>query len=185
MTPRKRKHDQYLDSPTVKRVQIADPNRPIPTERFQQTSPHLKRIVEVVITTPPKQRSTPVLTPQTKKSGPYVQVPPLPRAYHTPVSQRRVVPEVVITTTTMGKPRIKKLDEDEDLGGFGSDVDGSPVAHRRANGVSTSGKSSVRRATGERDDRGMEVLHICAIAVSYGILHSPYREIDNPSRGHF
>ena len=180
MTPRKRKHDQYLDSPTVKRVQIADPNRPIPTERAQQTSPHLRRIVEVVITTPPKQRTTPVLTPQTKKSGAYVQVPPLPRAYHTPVSQRRVVPEVVITTTTMGKPRIKKLDEDEDLGGFGSDVDGSPVAHRR-NGVTASGKSSVRRATGERDDRGMDVLHICAVNVSHPIIRSPYREADDPS----
>ncbi|OSD02424.1 hypothetical protein PYCCODRAFT_1410918 [Trametes coccinea BRFM310] len=146
LTPRKRKQEQYLESPTVKRVQMVDPNRPIPTERAQQTPQH-RRIVEVVITTPPKPRSTPVLTAQNKKSSPYVEVPALPKAYNTPVSQRRVVPEVVITTTTMGKPRVKTMDDDDDLGGFGSDVDSSPMA-RRTNGVMASGKSS-----GRRDDR--------------------------------
>ncbi|KAI9064653.1 hypothetical protein FKP32DRAFT_1625471 [Trametes sanguinea] len=146
LTPRKRKQEQYLESPTVKRVQMVDPNRPIPTERAQQAPQH-RRIVEVVITTPPKLRSTPVLTPLNKKSTPYVEVPARPKAYHTPVSQRRMVPEVVITTTTMGRPRVKTMDDDDDLGGFGSDVDGSPMA-RRTNGVMASGKSS-----GRRDDR--------------------------------
>ncbi|KAI0366939.1 hypothetical protein BV20DRAFT_951369 [Pilatotrama ljubarskyi] len=142
-TPRKRKHEQYLESPSIKRVQIADPNLPIPSVRAQQTPPHQRKIVEVVITTPPKHRKNSVLTVQPKKSGAYVEVPPLPRAYQTPVSQRREKPEVVITTTTMGKTRVKKMDEDDDLGGFGSDVDGSPMAHRR--GVMASGKSSGRR----------------------------------------
>ncbi|KAI0350346.1 hypothetical protein OH77DRAFT_1593607 [Trametes cingulata] len=146
VTPRKRKQEQYLESPSIKRVQIADPNLPIPNVRVQQTPPHQRKIVEVVITTPPKHRKNPVLTVQPKKSGAYVEVPPLPKAYHTPVSQRREKPEVVITTTTMGKARVKKMDDDDDLGGFGSDVDGSPMAHRR--GVMASGKSS-----GRRDDR--------------------------------
>ncbi|CDO75304.1 hypothetical protein BN946_scf184654.g12 [Trametes cinnabarina] len=143
LTPRKRKQEQYLESPTVKRVQMVDPNLPIPTERVQQ-SPHQRHIVEVVITTPPKPRTTSVPL-QNKKSGPYVAVPPLPRAYHTPVSQRRVKPEVMNPTTTMGKPRVNTMDEDDDLGGFGSDVDGSPMARRRTNGVMASGKSSGRR----------------------------------------
>ncbi|KAI0643094.1 hypothetical protein C8Q79DRAFT_1002826 [Trametes meyenii] len=148
MTPRKRKHEQYLDSPTTKRVQIADPNRPIPTPRVQQASPFHKHRVEVVITTPPRQKKPPTVPVQQHRPAPYVEVPPLPKAYHTPVSQRRMKPEVVITTTTMGKARIRKMDEDEDLGGFGSDVNSSPMAHRRV-----SDKSSARKATGERDDR--------------------------------
>lgn len=161
MTPRKRKHDNYLDSPTVKRVQIADPNRPIPNARATQTPPRPKQLVEVVITTPPKHRKTPVLTAQHKKSAPYVEVPSLPRAYHTPVSHRKEKPEVVITTTTMGKARTKTVDEYDDLGGFGSEVDSSPMAHRR--GVLASGKSSGRKATGERDDRGELAAHIATL----------------------
>ncbi|KAI8994107.1 hypothetical protein BD414DRAFT_481445 [Trametes punicea] len=153
LTPRKRKHEQYLDSPTVKRVQIVDNNRPIPTEPRQQSPSHPRQVVEVVIRTPPKQRTTPVLTVQNKKSAPYVDVPALPRAFHTPVSQRREKPEVVITTTTMGKSKLKSADEDDDLGGFGSEFDGSPMVQRRVNGITASGQQSGRRATGERDDR--------------------------------
>ncbi|KAI0629898.1 hypothetical protein C8Q77DRAFT_1139118 [Trametes polyzona] len=151
MTPRKRKQEQYLESPTAKRVQVADPNRQIPSARAQQTPPRPKHAVEVVINTPAKQRKTPVLTVQNKKAAPYVEVPSLPRAYHTPVSHRKEKPEVVITTTTMGKSRVKRDEEYDDLGGFGSDVDSSPMAHRR--GVTASGKSSGRKTMGERDDR--------------------------------
>ncbi|KAJ2976151.1 hypothetical protein NUW54_g11614 [Trametes sanguinea] len=120
LTPRKRKQEQYLESPTVKRVQMVDPNRPIPTERVQQAPQH-RRIVEVVITTPLKPRSTPVLTPHNKKSTPYVEVPARPKAYHTPVSQRRMVPEVVITTTTMGRPRVKTIDDVMEDDGYSSE----------------------------------------------------------------
>ncbi|KAI0823297.1 hypothetical protein BC628DRAFT_1504458 [Trametes gibbosa] len=151
VTPRKRKHDQYMDSPTVKRVQMADPNRPVLNVRASETPPRPKQIVEVVIATPPKQRKTPVLTVQSKKIAAYVEVPSLPKAYRTPVSHRKEKPEVVITTTTMGRAREKAGDEYDDLGGFGSDVDSSPMAHRR--GVMASGKSSGRKATGERDER--------------------------------
>ncbi|KAI0761978.1 hypothetical protein BD413DRAFT_221108 [Trametes elegans] len=154
-TPRKRKHEQYLDSPSVKRVQIADPNLPVPTPRSQQTPSRSKQIVEVVITTPPKPRKTSVLTVQHKKSNLFVEVPPLPKAYNTPISQRkeRLGVEVVITTTTMGKARVRPNEEEDDLGGFGSEMDSSPMANKRAKGATASAKSSGRRAMGDRDER--------------------------------
>ena len=196
LTPRKRKVEQYLESPTIKRVQMADPNR-LPTPRSHQTPPqkplpnhsqksldpsrvlltprsvptppqsknthnHSQRQnVEVVIQTPlkPKKVHTPVTASKTKSapsssgsSTPYVAVPPFPKAYHTPMSQRRERPEVVITTTKLsakGKARMKSGDDDEDLGGFGSEEDGTPSGHRRV-----SGKPSSKKATGERDERG-------------------------------
>ncbi|RPD54662.1 hypothetical protein L226DRAFT_613702 [Lentinus tigrinus ALCF2SS1-7] len=197
LTPRKRKVEQYLESPTIKRVQIADPNRPLPTPRAQQTPPqkmvhnrsqksmdssrglstprsnqtppqytnghsHSQRqTIEVVIQTPfkPRKAQTPVLTVSKNKSAPsssgsstpYVAVPPFPKAYHTPMSQRKERPEVVITTTKLsakGKARMRAGEDDEDLGGFGTEEDGTPSGHRRA-----SGKSSSKRATGERDER--------------------------------
>lgn len=197
LTPRKRKVEQYMESPTIKRVQIADPNRPVLTPRAQQTPPqkparapsqksmdpsrvlpsprseqtppqsknghsHSQRqTVEVVIQTPfkPKKAQNPVLTvsknksaPSSSGSTPYVAVPPFPKAYHTPMSQKRERPEVVITTTKLsgkGKGRMQKGDDDEDLGGFGSEDESTPSGHRRA-----SGKPSSKKATGERDERG-------------------------------
>lgn len=198
LTPRKRKVEQYMESPTIKRIQMADPNRPLPMPRAQHTPPqklpHIRsqksvdpsrvlptprseqtppqsksghkhsqrQTVEVVIQTPfkPKKAQAPILTVSKNKSAPsssgssspYVAVPPFPKAYHTPMSQRRERPEVVITTTKLsakGKAKKRAGDDDEDLGGFGSEDDDTPSGHRRA-----SGKSSLKRATGERDERG-------------------------------
>ncbi|RDX49866.1 hypothetical protein OH76DRAFT_1556053 [Lentinus brumalis] len=193
LTPRKRKVEQYMESPTIKRIQMADPNRPLPLSRAQQTPPqkpsHIhslksvdssrvlptprseqtpphksghkhsqRQTVEVVIQTKPKKAQTPVLivsknksAPSPSGSTPYVAVPPFPKAYHTPMSQRRERPEVVITTTKLSvksKAKVRTGDDDEDLGGFGSEDEGTPSRHRRA-----SGKSSSKRATGERDER--------------------------------
>lgn len=87
-------------------------------------------------------------------SQPYIAVPPHPKAYHTPTSQKKERLEVVITTTKLsakGKGKLKTSDDDDDLGGFGSEEDSTPHSFGRS---STSKKSSVRRATGDRDDRG-------------------------------
>ncbi|KAI0754694.1 hypothetical protein C8Q80DRAFT_1094239 [Daedaleopsis nitida] len=171
LTPRKRKVEQYLESPTVKRIQIADPNRPLsspkahqtPTRREHNQSQGLslsrKQSVEVLIQTPPpkpRKPQTPVLTVSNKStpssrptSIPYVAVPPRPKAYYTPTSQRRERPEVVITTTSLsvkGKAKMKSGDDDDDLGGFGSEED--DTSYRRVGG-----KSSAKKATGDRDDR--------------------------------
>ncbi len=197
LTPRKRKVEQYLESPTVKRVQIADPNRPLPTPPPQRTPTHQRSgqghlnghsqssslsrgssqnynrsqgsnhshsqkhgSIEVLIQTPSKSRKpqTPMTTSHHKKSSatpsssiPYVAVPPHPKAYHTPTSQRRERPEVVITTTSLsvkGKAKMKNGDDEDDLGGFGSEEDGMPLGQRRIS------QSSTKRATGDRDDRG-------------------------------
>ncbi|KAI0770449.1 hypothetical protein C8Q74DRAFT_1202231 [Fomes fomentarius] len=162
LTPRKRKVEQYLESPTVKRVQIADPNRPLPTPPPQRTPTHQSQkhgSIEVLIQTPSKARKpqTPMTASHHKKSSatpsssiPYVSVPPHSKAYHTPTSQRRERPEVVITTTSLsvkGKAKMKNGDDEDDLGGFGSEEDGMPLGQRRIS------QSSTKRATGDRDDR--------------------------------
>lgn len=79
-------------------------------------------------------------TPRVKLE-PYIAMPPVPKAYQTPSQKSK------------GKMR---ANFDEDLGGFG-DMDDSPTKWR-PNGVTDSVKSSARRATGDRDDRGNYML---------------------------
>ena len=176
LTPRKRKVEQYLESPSVKRVQVANVNRPAssPTHThhssprpIQKQAPR-KPSVEVFVQTPPKprkpytpvpppsNRSTPSSSGARQSSAPYVAVPPRPKVYHTPVSQKKERPEVVITTTTLktnGKAKMKPGDEDDDLGGFGSEEGGAPFRFKRPTGSSPV-KGSARKATGDRDERG-------------------------------
>ncbi|KAI1793228.1 hypothetical protein LXA43DRAFT_1124268 [Ganoderma leucocontextum] len=220
VTPRKRKVEQYLESPSAKRAQSTVPNRQTPSplrprghqhvlqqqpKQRQQPQPHQSHprhqqalhsqqrqqpqhqqtpprppvsrkqsSFEVVIPTPSKQKPHALaahssshhrsaLGPSSSGSGsaflsgsssqPYVAVPPHPKAYHTPTSQKKERLEVVITTTKLsvkGKGKLKTGDDDDDLGGFGSEEDPTPHSFGRS---SASAKSSVRRATGDRDDR--------------------------------
>jgi cohesin loading factor subunit SCC2 len=86
----------------------------------------------------PSVNGTP--TPRVKLE-PYIAMPPVPKVYQTPSQKSK------------GKMR---AGSEEDLGGFG-DVDESPMKWR-PNGVTDSVKSSARRATGDRDDRGSYML---------------------------
>lgn len=215
VTPKKRKVEQYLESPKVKRVQVTDSARssvsPLqPRGQQQRNQPpqpqghsHLQRppqsqprqqppnqqtpprpqigrkhsSFEIAIPSPSKHKKPhtptghgsnnqkPPSFPSSSSSGsgfssgsgsqPYVAVPPHPKAYHTPKSQKKERLEVVITTTSLSakaKGKVRSADEDDDLGGFGSEEDSTSLSFSRS---SASVKSSAKRATGDRDERGM------------------------------
>lgn len=240
VTPRKRKVEQYLESPSVKRTQISLPNRQTPSPlqprgqqhileqqqkqrqhsqpqqshsrhqhtlqsqlqhrqqpQHQQTPPRpqvsrKQSSFEIVIPTPSKQKPhtsavhsssqyRSALGPSSSGSGsafssgsssqPYVTVPPHSKAYHTPTSQKKERLEVVITTTKLSakaKGKLKTGDDDDDLGGFGSEEDSTPHSFRRS---SASAKSSVRRPTGDRDDRG-EHAHCLRLMITLDSHHT-------------
>lgn len=201
LTPRKRKVDQYLESPSVKRVQVASvnrasipsaaqtPPRPAPKQTFR------KQNTDGLVQTPSKQqrkshtpvppasnRSTPSSSSARPSSAPYVAVPPRPKAYHTPISQKKERPEVVITTTTLsanGKAKMKTGDEYDDLGGFGSEGETTLSQYKPPNGTA-SVKGSVRKPTGERDERGGCYYHRAYIDQNSRLL-SPAGEACYPS----
>lgn len=119
---------------------LTQPMAPALMGRIQPgTALHNTRPVE-----PPQKPCTPVSlkTPSTPtpRLKPYVQVPPLPHMYMTPVSRKRKHSEM--------KTSMKRTSSSDDLGGFGSEGD------QEAPLVSVAGSSS-RRATGERDERGL------------------------------
>ena len=95
--------------------------------------------------TPPLKEVKETPTPR-KKLQPFVELPPLPKIYQTPTSQRS---ERWSSHTPSQRSKGKsRADEDDDLGGFGSEDDVLPAIV----------KSSGRRATGDRDDRGLLLL---------------------------
>ncbi|EJF61054.1 hypothetical protein DICSQDRAFT_170603 [Dichomitus squalens LYAD-421 SS1] len=220
-TPKKRKVEQYLESPKVKRVQVNDSVRPsmsplqsrpqqqqshqaqqqrhqpqqsqarsrhqYPSQSQQRQQPQYRQTpprpqidrkqssFEIAVPSPSKHKKphTPPAHgsnnhkpasfhsssssgsgfPSGSGSQPYVAVPPHPKAYHTPKSQKKERLEVVITTTslsTKGKGRVKSADDDDDLGGFGSEDDSTSLSFSRS---SAGVKSSAKRATGDRDER--------------------------------
>ena len=126
---RKRKAAQALESPSLKRSVVSE-------NGFTVITP---RPTSEARSTPSHAAVTP--TQQRVKMEPYIAMPPIPKGYETPSSRLK------------GKMRA----DSEDLGGFGEDSDASPTKWR-SNGITDSVKSSARRATGDRDDRGSYML---------------------------
>ena len=83
----------------------------------------------------PTPFSNTISTPRVKLE-PYIVMPPVPKAYRTP--------------TNKGKQR---AESDDELAGLHPDIDESPLKYW-SRGAMDSVKSSGRRATGDRDDRG-------------------------------
>lgn len=132
LTPaRKRKAAQALESPSIKRSVLAQNGSATSTPRGASEA---RRSPSTNITPTPRM-----------KLEPYLALPPVPRAYQTP-SQK-------------GKGKMRE-ESDDDLGGFGDDFDDSPTK-RRYNAVTDSVKSSGKRATGDRDDRGDYMRLVC------------------------
>ncbi|KAH9923582.1 hypothetical protein B0H21DRAFT_765352 [Amylocystis lapponica] len=89
------------------------------------------------------------VTPGTKrKLQPFIEVPPIPKLYLTPTSERRSK-----TPLASAKGKARDIDGDDDLGGYGSEDNDYPPTSQSSAGVGASVKSSGKRATGERDDR--------------------------------
>ncbi|OBZ71394.1 Protein rad9 [Grifola frondosa] len=137
-TSRKRRGDCYLESPSVKRVQVAEPSRNLLTPHRSGT--------ETKPSSPSSFKTTPT---STKKLQAYVDVPPLPKSYMTPTSSRR--DRSGLRTLSGNNTGKRKVQEDDDLGGFGSEDDDNYP--RMPLDFGNSVKSSSRRTTGERDGR--------------------------------
>ena len=84
----------------------------------------------------------------TPRLKPYVEIPPLPRAYMTPVSRKRKHVEAR-THQMRGSPT-------DDLGGYGTDSEDKSL------NACLPG-SSTRRTTGERDERGACLIEVMKI----------------------
>ncbi|KAI0927411.1 hypothetical protein AcV5_007956 [Taiwanofungus camphoratus] len=139
-TPRKRKDVAYLESPSIKRVQTGEGSRSFTTPSRRGSA----------VSTPAPSTSQGTPTPK-RKLMPYVEVPPLPKSYLTPTSQRRHGSH---TQSVIRKGKGKEIGYDaDDLGGFGSEDDDGPSTSQNSLGPGGSVKLSGRRATGERDDR--------------------------------
>jgi cohesin loading factor subunit SCC2 len=130
-------------------------------------------------TTAPLTPDSSITKSTPRKSFAYVAVPPLPKAFQTPLSARSggSSRSLSVSTKQFGK---LKVDDTPDLGGYGSEEDDS-YSPTRGDSVSDI-KSSARR-TGDRDDRGTseEVL----LRVYSHISSSTTGEIDRPARRHF
>ncbi|KAJ3559315.1 hypothetical protein NM688_g422 [Phlebia brevispora] len=127
-TSRKRKAVQSLESPTLKRTHSGSSVVP-PQQNKNVRSPSAPRDIKDTV------------TPR-RKLMPFVELPPIPKIYQTPASQKSDRLSSY-TPSERGKGKKREYDDD-DLGGFGSEEDELPTRHVT---------SSVRRATGDRDAR--------------------------------
>ncbi|KII90510.1 hypothetical protein PLICRDRAFT_697054 [Plicaturopsis crispa FD-325 SS-3] len=124
VTPRKRKSAAQLQTPSLKRVQ---------SSYAITTSPLTPQGSATATPTSSKSKTTP-------RMRAYVEVPALPKAWLTPSSQKRGA------SSMSAKLKGKMKEEDDDLGGYGSE-DELDLGYRQ-----DSVKSSARR-TGDRDER--------------------------------
>ncbi|KAL4249287.1 Sister chromatid cohesion protein [Abortiporus biennis] len=133
LTPRKRKADVPMESPSLKRVHEVTP-RPsfaLKPSSLDSSEPLLNHV----------HRKN--ATPNGKKV--FVEVPPMSSVMRTPSSHSRPPPQ----TTSLKKKKVKPDGSDDDLGGFGSEESVSPP-----NSIALSGsRSPVKKATGDRDER--------------------------------
>ena len=140
-SPHKRPSNDFPASPTPKRRQVRD-------------DPQTPRTISSTSQPTHPSPSRPAISSPTKaRLQAYVDVPPRPVQLKPKLSPYVDIPvfgRLPVTPAT-GK-RKRQLDDDDsaDLGGYGSES-GSPLKHVYA---SSPMKSSGRKATGERDERG-------------------------------
>lgn len=135
VTPRKRKPEVYIASPTLKRVQSTS-NFITPHKSLSPLTPQTSTTATATTT-----------SKSSKKLQPYIEVPPLPKSWFTPSRSSSQKSITSLSKKMQGKMKVD--DTPDDLGGYGSVDDDSPRRY-----WNSSVKSSARR-TGDRDDRGI------------------------------
>jgi cohesin loading factor subunit SCC2 len=135
VTPRKRKPEVYIASPTLKRVQSTS-NFITPHKSLSPLTPQTSTTATATTT-----------SKSSKKLQPYIEVPPLPKSWFTPSRSSSQKSITSLSKKMQGKMKVD--DTHDDLGGYGSVDDDSPRRY-----WNSSVKSSARR-TGDRDDRGI------------------------------
>ncbi|KAI0051083.1 hypothetical protein FA95DRAFT_1554896 [Auriscalpium vulgare] len=147
VTPQKRKSEDLLQSPSFKRIQS-----------LHRTSSSSSLSVPPSTPSSSSQASTSSrVTPSTqhkRKMQAYVELPPVPKTWSvssmTSASQNKSLKTPV--SSRKGKERMDHDDDDEDLGGFGTEED-DHIPRKTSLGTGDTVKALGKR-TGGRDDRG-------------------------------
>ncbi|KAH9175682.1 hypothetical protein EDB89DRAFT_2135583 [Lactarius sanguifluus] len=155
VTPQKRKSIEFLQSPSVKRVQAlhrmpsSSPlsNPPTTPASSSQGSFSTQGTPSSSHVTP---RSVPSHTPKMRA---YVELPPAPKYFS---SQKSSQPEkkskVKMSHVHQGGKHKTETDDEDDLGGFGPEEDHPHQPGKTSLSMTDAGRSSAKR-TGDRDDR--------------------------------
>lgn len=138
VTPRKRKPEIQAESPSLKRVQSTS-MFVTPHKSFSQQTPSSTQTSTTATAT----------SKSSQKLQPYIEVPPLPKSWFTPLRSASQKSVTSLSRKMQGKMKVD--DMLDDLGGYGS-VDDDDYSTKRYGNSSI--KSSARR-TGDRDDRGI------------------------------
>ncbi len=128
-TPQKRKADTTFETTSLKRKLPQDELPSIPAASFKPSR---------------SQANTTTPAPTKAKFEVFVEIPALSKSYRTPS-------QIFDRPTSQKKRRNGIWNEDDDLGGFGSDVDGGYPPRSRSSATS---KSPIKRGMGDRDERG-------------------------------
>ncbi|KAI0317644.1 hypothetical protein OF83DRAFT_1120276 [Amylostereum chailletii] len=149
VTPLKRKPADDMQSPSFKRIHSLNRTPSSSSLSGPPSTPSTSSQASASTQgTPASRTATP--TAVRRKMMPYVELPPKPKVW-TPsmLSAKKAVPKT--PQTLKGKGRMR-MDEDEDLGGFGSEEEGFKP-RKTSLAMNDVPRSSAKR-TGGREDRG-------------------------------